>query len=139
MNLLLPMAFMLLLTFIVMWYMLYSRISAVRAKKIKPGYFKTYQNKSDQEIPDNIIAIGKHFSNLMEMPPIFYITCLVYMHLNQVNDFVLILAWTFVFLRLVHTIVHLTSNHIIYRLLSFAGSCMVLFVMWANLIGKNFL
>jgi hypothetical protein len=122
-----------------MWIMLYSRIIAVRNKTIKPGYFKLYNNKSDLEVPKQIIQTGKNFTNLMEMPPLFYITCLVYMHLNQVSQFVIILAWLYVSLRIVHTFIHLTSNHVLARMLSFAGSCMVIAILWINIIGKNFL
>ena len=139
MTLLLPMATLVLLTFIVMWLMLYSRISSVRKKTVKAGYFKIYNNKSDQEIPKHIIQIGKNFSNLMEMPPLFYVTCLVYMHLGQVDQFVIILAWIYVGFRLIHTIIHITSNHVLFRMLAFAVSCMTLGIMWVNIIGKNYL
>jgi hypothetical protein len=61
------------------------------------------------------------------------------MQLNQVDQFVIILAWIYVSLRILHTIIHLTSNHVIARMLSFAASCMVLGIMWVNIIGKNFL
>ena len=139
MQLLLPMSVLMLLTFIVLILMVLSRVVAVQSKRVKAGYFKLYNNKSDQEIPKHIIQIGKNFSNLMEMPPLFYITCLVYMQLNQVDQFVITLAWIYVSLRILHTIIHLTSNHLIARMLSFAASCIVLGIMWVNIIGKNYL
>ena len=139
MSLLLPMGTLILLTFIVMVIMVVSRVLAVRNKTVKAGYFKIKQNKSDQEIPTHIIQIGKNFSNLMEMPPLFYITCIVYMQLNQVDMLVIILAWLFVIFRIVHSIIHLSSNHLIARMLSFFISCMTLLIMWVNIIGINFL
>jgi hypothetical protein len=139
MQLLLPMSVLMLLTFIVLILMVLSRITAVQSKRVKAGYFKLYNNKSDQEIPKHIIQIGKNFSNLMEMTPLFYITCLIYMHLNQINDFVIVLAWGYVAFRLIHSIIHITSNHVLYRMLTFAAGCVSLMIMWINLIGKNFL
>ena len=45
--------------------MVLSRVVAVQSKRVKAGYFKLYNNKSDQEIPKHIIQIGKNFSNLV--------------------------------------------------------------------------
>ena len=139
MQLILPMAIVVFLTFFVLIIMVSSRIYCVQTKQIKTGYFKTYVNKSDKEIPDYVVQIGRNFSNLMELPPIFYITCLIFMHLVFVDETTVILAWVFALTRIAHTAVHISINHITARLLIFTINCLALLGMWLQLIGKVYL
>ena len=46
------------------------------------------------------------------------------------------LAWIYVALRLVHSLVHVTSNRIILRLLFFAASNVVLLTLWIRFISR---
>ena len=139
MELLLPMATVVFLTFAVMIVMVGSRIYAVKKREVKAGYFKIYINESKLQIPPYIIKIGRNYANLMELPPLFYVTCLIFMFTGQTDQLTVSLAWTFAITRVLHTIVHITINHVTGRLLIFTVSCLALLGMWIQLVGKNFL
>ena len=133
-----PATIVLTLTFLALLLMVCSRVFAVARKKVKPGYFKIYQNKSDVEIPDRVLRFGRHFQNLVEIPPIFYFVCLVAIHFKQ-EESVELWAWVFAVSRVLHSLVHITVNHILLRMLTFTVSCLALFFMWSIIIGKVFL
>lgn len=139
MQLLLPMAVVVFLTFIVMVAMVASRIYAIEKREVKAGYFKVYVNKSDKMIPDYIIKIGRNYANLMELPPLFYITCLIFMFTGLTDQLTVTIAWVYAISRIAHSIVHITFNDVVGRLLVFTISCLALLGMWIQLIGKNFL
>ena len=40
------------------------------------------------------------------------------------------LAWAYVGLRIAHSVVHLSYNHVIHRLVVFAASNLVLVILW---------
>jgi hypothetical protein len=133
-----PISYLLGLTLFSMVIMLVSRIKAVRTGAVKPGYFRIYQNTSSTAVPKEMIRINRHFQNLLEMPLIFYFICLLAMHLNFTKD-VEIWAWLFVFARLSQSVIHLTVNHIMMRMLSFALGIIGLIGMWLTIIGKIYL
>jgi len=45
------------------------------------------------------------------------------------------LAWAYVALRVVHSLIHITYNHVLHRFLAFASSNFVLLALWI-LVGR---
>ena len=126
-----PMAALFLLNIIVMFTMLFFRIKAVRTRKVSPRYFKL--NKGE-DIPDHLEALSQNYSNLLELPLLFYIACITLIVLNlNVQDFV-VYAWMYVGFRYLHSLIHVTYNHILHRLFVFAASGFVLIEMWVKLV-----
>lgn len=124
-----PMFAMVVLTFLVAGYLLTLRINAVRSRKVSIGYFRLY-NGSTSEQPPHLVAAGRHYSNLFEMPLLFYITCLVAMFAGFQGPLMLTLAWIFVATRVVHTFIHLSYNNVLHRMLAFAAGVLCLLIMW---------
>lgn len=83
--------------------------------------------------PAYIGNIGRNFANLLEMPVLFY--ALVALHAGgniAVSELQLTLAWVFVALRYLHTLVHITTNTLGLRFLVHRASAIVLLWMWIN-------
>ena len=71
---------------------------------------------------------GRHrYRQAMEA---IYVACIVLYVTGKVDAWSLGLAWAFVLLRIAHSGIHLTYNHVIHRLRAFALSVLVLFVLW---------
>jgi hypothetical protein len=68
--------------------------------------------------------------NLLEIPILFYVLCLMMFMSDRVTPLQLNLAWVYVGLRAAHSLVHLTFNHVLMRLSIFALSNFVLMAMW---------
>ena len=130
-GLIYPMAALFSLNIMVMFTMLFFRIKAVRTRKVSPRYFKL--NKG-ADIPDHLEALSQNYTNLLELPLLFYIVCLAVIVLNlNIQDFV-VYAWIYVGFRYIHSLIHVTYNHILHRLSAFAVSCFVLIAMWLKLV-----
>ena len=126
-----PMFALVFLTFFVMYLLLVLRTKAVRARKISPRYFKL--NKGGEE-SDTMVAAGHNYSNLLELPVLFYIVCIIAIILNQSVEYFIIHAWVFVVLRYLHSYIHITYNHVLHRLFAFAAAGFVLLSMWVKVI-----
>ena len=73
--------------------------------------------------------ITDNYNHIFEQPTLFY-AVLIYIQLagtpNQTN---ISLAWAYVFLRVVHSLIQLTSNNVSWRAASFATSSLSLMVI----------
>lgn len=130
-SLIYPMAVLMGLTFLMLSLLLALRVKAVRLRKVSPRYFKL--NKGG-ELPDNVIAVSQNYSNLLELPVLFYTVCVVAIVLNQSAEYFVIHAWVYVVLRYIHSYIHITYNHILHRLAIFGMSCFVLISMWVKVL-----
>ena len=133
--LILPMATLVGLTVFVMLWMLYLRVNAVRTRKLSPRYFKL--NKG-AEVPEKLEAVTQNYHNLLEVTTLFYVACILAMLLNKNLELFSYYAWAYVGFRFIHSVIHTSYNHIIHRLTAFAASCMVLIVMWIELVIMSF-
>ena len=129
--LVLPMASLVGLTFIIMFWMLYLRVQAVRTRQLSPRYFKL--NKGG-DVPARLEAVTQNFNNLLEITILFYIVCVLAMLMNKNLDTFVNLAWAYVIFRVVHSVIHTSYNHILHRLAAFTASCIVLLSMWIDLV-----
>ena len=107
------------------------RFGAVRAGKMNPAFYKTYQG--DEE-PEHMRVVTRHFINLFEMPVVFYVTVILTYITHQSSGWMIGCAWAYVALRYAHSYVHLTSNDVLMRFRLYIGSGTVLVVMWMSLL-----
>lgn len=130
-----PVLVMIALTFAVGLWMLALRIRAVREGRLPGAYFRLYRGGKE---PPRLAQVTQHFHNLLEVPPLFYVSLLVIHAMGRVDDFYLALAWLYVLFRLLHTGVHTTYNDVLHRLAAFLASLVVLAVIWGR-IGSQLL
>ena len=132
----LPMLGMIFLTFGVMIWMLKLRYRAIRKDGINPRYFSLYRGA---KLPNYLLKVTQHYENLLEMPILFYIAILLVIALNLSDTLYIILAWLFLFFRLIHTAIHTSYNNVKHRKNVFIISTLVLIILWVkitvNIIG----
>ena len=123
-----PIVAMVALTAIV-WVMMYKRrLGEMRNKGIAPQQVAV--NRQAAEKLDNVTA-AENFSNLLEIPVLFYLLAVLLLVTESVTDTQLFLAWLFVGLRYVHSAIHVTINHVVSRWFVYLLSTLCLFSMWA--------
>lgn len=103
------------------------RIRAVRRREVRGSDFRLGESAA---VPDAVRIPNRNFMNLLEVPVLFYVVCLLIYVAVLSSPGAIWLAWTYVGLRVVHSVVHLTYNHVIHRLVLFAVSNGVLAVLW---------
>ena len=122
-----PMGALALLTFIVLLLIPIRRFSAAFAGKVTPHDFKLGESAN---VPAYTSLANRNYMNLLELPVLFYVLCLMLFVTDRVDATFYELAWVYVGLRLLHSIVHVTFNHVFTRLTLFATSNFVLLAMW---------
>lgn len=114
------------LTGLVWLWMYRQRIGAHAKGELSQSYMRTAEGPAP---PERVIATGRHFANLFEVPVIFYVTCLLLLVTGTVDPGQLVAAWLFVGLRMVHAMIHLSYNNPYHRFAAYVGSCVALTVM----------
>ena len=77
-----------------------------------------------------VSAMRRIGMNLLELPVLFYVVCAALYVTGQVDGLAVNLAWAYVALRVVHSVVHISYNNVIHRLSLFAISNFVLMALW---------
>jgi hypothetical protein len=123
-------------TLMVAGRMLYLRIQAVRDQTIKMSYFRVYETKGEATLPPLMTQASCHFSNLFEMPTLFYTIGVLAIAMHISSPWVDGLAWGYVVLRVIHGVIHLTYNNVIHRMLAFLSSSVVLVALWVLVVSE---
>jgi hypothetical protein len=76
----------------------------------------------------------RHIANLFEFPVLFYVVCLIALQLHTTGAAALVLAWVYVALRALHSIIHLTYNRVMHRMPVFMASNFVLLFLWLYVV-----
>jgi hypothetical protein len=124
-----PMGALAALTFVVLLIMPFRRFRAAFARKVTAEDFR-YGESS--RVPGEVALPNRNYMNLLELPVLFYVVCLMHAVAGGVDWSALVLAWAYVGLRALHSLVHLTYNKVLHRLAVFAASNVVLAVLWAR-------
>lgn len=131
MEIIYPMFTLVVLTFIIGFSTGVSRLVSAKKGHVDRRYFKLFTGHTP---PDYIIKLGRNFSNLLEVPVLFYALCIILLVLNIYSLQILALAWAFVVLRIIHSAIHVTYNNPIHRFLAYLLSCCIVLIMWIQLI-----
>jgi len=127
MSILYPVFVMALLTFVIGPLVFATRFKSVRNGVVQIEYYEIFRGG---EPPTDVVQTTRHWSNLYEAPILFYVVCLIALFLQLESALVIGLAWAYVLVRVVHSLIHLTYNRVYHRLSVFSLSQGILVVMW---------
>ncbi len=116
-----------LLTFSVMIRMLMNRIAQMKANKIHPQSIST-SSEVAAKMKDSRAA--DNFRNLFETPVLFYAAMFFAQVSQPENKILLIMAWLYVALRIVHSIIQCSYNKVMHRFYVFFTSVWVVLGIW---------
>lgn len=122
-----PMFMLVILTTVIMVLTARVRIASVRKGTVPASYYSLMQG---EEIPEFITKTTRHFNNLFEVPTLFYAGGAVYLALDLTTQLPVTCAWTFVAARVLHSIIHLSYNNVIHRLIMFGIGNLSVLLMW---------
>lgn len=114
---------------LVMWAWLYAtRIPAMQKAKVPLDPNLTAADLA-AALPPSVRWKADNYNHLMEQPTIFYATALALAVAGQGEGLNVMLAWGYVGLRVVHSLVQATVNAIMVRFTIFMVSTVVLLVL----------
>lgn len=107
-------------------------VAVVRLRAGRRGDVKTRDFKTGEatHVPERVQLPNRNYMNLLEAPVLFYIVCLVIYVTAMPGQTAIVLAWLYVVVRIVHSIIHLTYNKVMHRLAVFGLSTFILIVLW---------
>lgn len=114
---------------IMLFYLAYVRIKAVRGREVRFSQFRLQEG-----MPEKIQQVSNNVNNLFQLPVLFILGCLFIYAMDKVTPFCLFLSWGFVLLRIVHTWVHITENDVNLRFFSFALGLIFLIIIYTGLL-----
>ena len=123
----LPVLALVALTVVVLLFTAGKRFRAVGAGHIGPNDFALGESAN---VPADVSLGNRNYMNLLELPILFYVVSLALYVTGNVDGLVMNLAWAYVALRVIHSLVHLTYNNVLHRLGVFAISNFVLAAIW---------
>ncbi|HLF31443.1 MAG TPA: MAPEG family protein [Xanthomonadales bacterium] len=130
-SILLPLLTQVLLTFLVWVYLYITRLREMRLKNINPQQLAEAGQK--KLLLTDSLGPSDNFQNLLEMPLLFYLAVLLSLVLLIQDEVLVQLAWGFVLLRAIHSLIHCTYNRVIHRFWAYFFSCLLLLLMWYRL------
>ena len=125
-------------TFLVLLLIPFVRVRSVRRREIGPNDFKFGESSA---VPPNVSIPNRNYMNLLELPMLFYVVCVVLYVTGGTSHLSVLVAWAYVGLRVVHSLIHLTYNQVLHRLFVFALSNAALVSLWViageHVVGRH--
>lgn len=121
------------LTFAVLIQIPLRRFRAGVRRRVNHGDFRYGESAN---VPGDVSLPNRNYMNLLELPVLFYVACLVAYVTGHVDRTAVTLAWGYVALRAVHSLVHLTYNDVRHRGFAFAASNVALLILWIRLFAS---
>lgn len=106
-----------------------ARIRAATRGEVRGHDFKYGESAA---VPPKVSIPNRNYMNLLELPMLFYVVCLLLYASGAATEHSIALAWAYVVVRIVHSAIHLTYNKVLHRLAAFALSNVVLVALWVN-------
>lgn len=114
------------LTFAVWCLMYATRLPFLAREGIRPDDLQ--DRRSAERLLASISAPADNFRNQLKLPVLFYVLVL----LGPQDPVQVGLAWTFVGLRYLHALIHVTVNRVTWRFVAYAAGAAALWAGWAR-------
>lgn len=103
------------------------RVIAMRTAQIRP---REYALGESAKVPPQALLANRNYMNLLELPVLFYLVCILSVVTSTTSALFVQVAWAYVALRIVHSLVHVTYNHVMHRFAAFVCSNFALITLW---------
>ena len=113
--------------------MYYVRIGQMKRERIHPQSVAT-SVEAAARLTDSRAA--DNFRNLFELPVLFYLALAFAAQVGLVDAIVLVVAWAFVLLRIVHSAIQCGYNKVMHRFYAYAAGALVLWALWLLLAAR---
>jgi hypothetical protein len=127
---LLPLFVEVALTFALLVWLGRHRVGSVRTGIVKARDVALGQ----KAWPERGLQIGNAFDNQFQLPVLFYVLTILAVVSRQADLLFVVLAWVFVFARVVHAAIHTGSNRLSSRFAAYLCGVIVLAAMWIYFI-----
>jgi hypothetical protein len=125
-DVLLPLFVQVILTVVLLFSM-----AALRTRSFAQGLKPADIALRQPNWPPDVTKVANAFHNQLEVPLLFYVLTILAWDTHHAGTLLVTLAWLFVVLRIIHAVIHVTTNHVRQRGLAYIAGVIVLALMWA--------
>jgi hypothetical protein len=110
-------------TLVVLFIMGSRRVGALKAREVRMGDIAL----NASAFPERAKAAANNFSNQFETPLLFFVLLWIANEVGAKQWWIVALAWGFVATRVMHTLIHIGSNHVIrrFRVFMLGVACLI--------------
>ena len=105
------------------------RIRAALRREVRSNDFRFGESAA---VPGQVSLPNRNYMNLLELPMLFYVVCLILFVTAGTTNLAVAVAWAYVALRIVHSLIHLTYNRVVHRLAAFTAANVALVLLWVS-------
>ena len=127
-----PVLILIIWTFIIFLIMAFGRVSFMNNPQ-DAADSKDYKN----QLPTWVNRTADNYNHLFEQPVAFYAVTLSIALINNFNILVVQLAWAYVLIRVIHSLIQLTINIVLVRFFLFASGWLIIAYMTFSQIFLN--
>jgi hypothetical protein len=125
-GLIAPILALVLWTLVIWIWMYATRIPAMQKAKIDPAEAARTRTLN---LPPEVMWVSDNYNHLMEQPTIFYAAAISAQLAGQADGLNVAMAWCYVGLRVVHSLIQCTVNNVTLRFSVFTLSTIALAVL----------
>jgi hypothetical protein len=134
-TLLQPVFALVALTGLVWLTMVVVRNLAVARGQASVRFYRAYVGDTP---PEWVERPARAFMNLLEVPVLFYLVCVLMLVTGKWDGTQVVLAWVFVAIRAVHAAIHIGVNRVPLRFAAYLAGCLTLGVIWIRFATQSF-
>ncbi|RCL42637.1 MAG: MAPEG family protein [SAR86 cluster bacterium] len=131
-ELITPMLTLIIWTFLIFLMMAFGRIRFMSNPQ-DAAHSKDYKD----QLPAWVNRTADNYNHLFEQPVAFYVVTLSIALINNFDNLIVQLAWAYVLIRIVHSLVQITINIVLVRFFLFASGWLVIAYMTFTQIFLN--
>lgn len=124
-------AAMVLLVAVVAAKMVADRSREMRMRRIHPQQVATSRTAAQHY---EAVQAADNYRNLFELPVLFYAWAALAIATGHASEAMALVAWAYVALRALHSLIHCTYNKVMHRFAVFLLSIVVLVGLWVLLL-----
>ncbi|MGE0338835.1 MAG: MAPEG family protein [Xanthobacteraceae bacterium] len=124
---LLPVFVLVAQIFVLSLWMGYERNRAIAAREVRIKDIAL----TKETWPGRAKQISNAYHNQFELPVLFFVLVAFALITKKADLIFVVLSWVFVILRVVHMLIHTTSNRVPQRFFAYVAGLLTLVIMWA--------
>jgi hypothetical protein len=118
------------LTFALLFHM-----GRLRIRMVRDGTVATRDIALGQPAwPPLATQAANAFRSQFELPVLFYLVIVLAFLAGRMTDVLVVLSWAFVVTRLLHALVHVTTNNVPRRFWAYTAGLIILMAMWVDFL-----
>src|SRR5581483_1566101 len=106
-------------------------VGSMRVAAVRSGLVKTRDIAlREPNWPPHLLRVANAYQSQLELPVLFYLVSVLALFTGRASLLLVVLAWLFVVSRLLHALIHVSTNNVPRRFFVFLAGAILVSLMW---------